>query len=132
MKKKLLSFFSLFLLFSLVITPAVSAQDLGESLMEEFQGSAGIGDASIAEVTGSIVKTVLSVLGLVALIIFIVAGFQWMTSGGNEEKIQAAQKLMEAAVIGLVIVIIAWAATFFVVQSLTGITEVSVTKLLFS
>jgi hypothetical protein len=132
MKKKLLSFFSLFLLFSLVITPAVSAQDLGESLMEEFQGSAGIGDASIAEVTGSIVKTVLSVLGLVALIIFIVAGFQWMTSGGNEEKIQAAQKLMGAAVIGLVIVIIAWAATFFVVQSLTGITEVSVTKLLFS
>ncbi|MCF7906730.1 hypothetical protein K9K85_00380 [Patescibacteria group bacterium] len=122
MKKKLLSFFSLFLLFSLVIAPAVFAQDLGQALMDDFQDEAGIGDKSLAEVTGSVVKAILSVLGLVALIIFIIAGFQWMTSGGNKEKIQGAQKLMGAAVIGLIIVIIAWAATYFVVQSLTGVT----------
>jgi len=122
MKKKLLSFFSLFLLFSLVIAPAALAQDLGEGLLDDFQDEAGIGDKTIAEVTGSVVKSILSVLGLVALIIFIIAGFQWMTSGGNKEKIQGAQKLMGAAVVGLVIIIIAWAATHFVVGALTGVT----------
>jgi hypothetical protein len=119
--KKVLSFFSLFLVFSLIAAP-VLAQDLGEDLLNEFQGEAGIGDASIAEVTGSVVKAILSVLGLVALIIFIIAGFQWMTSGGNKEKIQGAQKLMGAAVIGLIIIIIAWAATHFVVNALTDVT----------
>jgi cbb3-type cytochrome oxidase subunit 3 len=119
--KKVLSFFSLFLVFSLIAAP-VLAQDLGEDLLNEFQGEAGIGDASIAEVTGSVVKAILSVLGLVALIIFIIAGFQWMTSGGNKEKIQGAQKLMGAAVIGLIIIIIAWAAAHFVVNALTDVT----------
>ena len=57
------------------------------------------------QVISNIINIVLGFLGLIALILFIVGGFQWMTSGGNEEKTGAAKKLMVSAVIGLAIVL---------------------------
>ncbi len=119
--KKYLPLIGVVLMLALLVTPAL-AQNLDNGFMIEFQGNAGIGDNTIAEVVGQVVKAVLSILGLVALVIFIIAGFQWMTSGGNKEKIQSAQKLMGAAVIGLVIIIIAYAAASFIISALTDVT----------
>lgn len=56
-------------------------------------------------VVARIINIVLGFLGLIALILFIVGGFQWMTSGGNEEKTAGAKKLMVSAIIGLVIIL---------------------------
>jgi len=119
--KKYLPLIGAVLMLALLVTPAL-AQNLDNGFMAQFQGNAGIGSNSIAEVIGQVVKAVLSILGLVALVIFIIAGFQWMTSGGNKEKIAGAQKLMGAAVIGLVIVIIAYAAAHFIINALTNVT----------
>ncbi|OQX71682.1 hypothetical protein B6D52_00685 [Candidatus Parcubacteria bacterium 4484_255] len=120
--KKYLPLIGIVLMLALLVTPAL-AQNFDNDYMAQFQNESGIGSASMAEIIGKIVKAILSVLGLVALVIFIIAGFQWMTSGGNKEKIQGAQKLMGAAVIGLVIVIIAYAATHFIISSLAGVTN---------
>ncbi len=54
-----------------------------------------------------IINIVLGFLGLIALVLFIIGGFQWMTSGGNEDKTSAAKKLMISAVVGLVIILAA-------------------------
>ena len=120
--KKYLPLIGVVLMLALMVTP-VLAQSLDNGFMAQFRGNAGIGEASLAEVIGSVVKAVLSILGLVALVIFIIAGFQWMTSGGNKEKIQSAQKSMGAAVIGLVIVIIAYAAAHFIINALSNVTQ---------
>jgi hypothetical protein len=56
-------------------------------------------------VISRIINIILGFLGLIALILFIVGGFQWMTSGGNEEKTGGAKKLMVSAIIGLAIVL---------------------------
>jgi len=109
------------LMLVLVAVPAL-AQNLDNGFMTNFQDSSGIGNANIGEVVGKIVKAVLTILGLVALVIFIIAGFQWMTSGGDKEKIQGAQKLMGAAVVGLIIIVLAYAAASFVVTALTDVT----------
>jgi len=119
--KKYLPLVGILLMLVLVAVPAL-AQNLDNNYLANFQGNAGIGDAGIGEVVGRIVKAVLTVLGLVALVIFIIAGFQWMTSGGDKEKIQGAQKLMGAAVVGLVIIILAYAAASFVVTALSDVT----------
>jgi len=62
-------------------------------------------------------------LGTIAVVLIIVAGFQWMTAAGNEEKIGKAKKLMSAAVIGLVIVLMAFALSSFIINAV--ITAVS-------
>jgi len=90
--------------------------------LDDFLDGSDIGEKKIGFVVGRIVQAVLGILGLVCLVIFIIAGFQWMTSGGNKEKIQSAQKSMSAAIIGLIIVIISWAAIDFIVKALEGVT----------
>jgi len=121
--KKHLTLIGVVLMLTLLLATPVLAQNLDNNFMNQFQAGAQIGNAGIAQVIGKVVKAVLSILGLVALVIFIIAGFQWMTSGGNKEKIAGAQKLMGAAVIGLVIVIIAYAAAGFIVSALGGVTN---------
>ena len=112
-------------MFVLLVVPAshVSGMDLGNSYMTQVQSGAGIGSATMPQVIGKVIKVILSILGLVALVLFIIGGFQWMTSGGNKEKIQGAQKLMGAAVIGMVIIIIAYAASAFIVNKLANVTD---------
>ncbi|MFH1534374.1 MAG: hypothetical protein ABIF80_00130, partial [Patescibacteria group bacterium] len=68
---------------------------------------------------------ILGLLGLIAVIMILIGGFKWMTAGGNEEKIESAKKLLTSAIIGLVIVLLAWAIVIFalgVLQNTSGVT----------
>lgn len=49
---------------------------------------------------------------ILTVVFFILGGIQWITSSGNKEKIQAAQKKITYAAIGLVITL----GAFFIVN----------------
>ncbi|MBL7141538.1 hypothetical protein ISS21_00335 [Patescibacteria group bacterium] len=121
--KKYLPFICSGLLIALLLLPSVAlGQDFGNGYLNEFGNVAGYGTAGLGEIIGKMIKAVLSLLALVAVVLIIVGGFQWMTSGGNQEKIEGAKKLMGSALIGLVIVVLAYAIAAFVINSLTGVT----------
>lgn len=83
----------------------------------------GLGTADLQDTVIAIIQWILGLLGLVAVIMILVGGFKWMTAGGNEEKIESAKKLLTAAIIGLVIVLLAWAIVIFalgVLQNTSG------------
>ena len=67
-----------------------------------------------------IINIVLLFLGVIAVALIIYAGFIWMTSGGNEDKIDQAKKILRNAVIGLVIVLSAWGIATFILTKLMG------------
>src|SRR3989338_8671225 len=67
-----------------------------------------------------IVQFILGFLGLLAVIIVLYAGFQWMTAAGNEEKVTSARATLTAGLIGLVIILAAYALTQFVINTITG------------
>ena len=67
------------------------------------------GDKSIPEIVGSVIKIVLGIVGVVALILFITAGFIWMSAQGNTDKIKKAQDIMIWAAIGLLIIFASYA-----------------------
>lgn len=69
---------------------------------------------------GKIVGTVLSFVGVIFLILIIYAGIKWMTSAGNEKAVESAKSLIMAAVIGLIIVLGAYAITAFIGRTLTA------------
>ena len=50
----------------------------------------------------------------------IYGGITWMTAGGNETTVTNAKKTITAAIIGLVIVISAYAITLFLGEGLAG------------
>ena len=75
----------------------------------------GLGTADLESTVVNIVQWILGFLGLIAVIFILYGGFIWMTAGGNEEKVSKAKKIISAAVIGLIVVLLAWAIVIFVV-----------------
>jgi len=57
------------------------------------------------------------VAGVIAVIVIIVAGFMYVTSGGDAAKVVKAKNAILYAVIGLVIIILAFVITGFVTGS---------------
>lgn len=82
-------------------------------------GSAStLGNQDPRAIVAKIITVALSLLGVIFLVLTVYAGFQWMTAGGEESKVEEATKLLKNAVIGLVIVILAYSITVFVVENL--------------
>lgn len=78
-------------------------------------------ETGVAEMVALVIRLFLSVVGIIFLILIFYSGFRWMTSGGNEETVKKAKETMVAAVIGLVIVLAAYAITYFVIENLADI-----------
>lgn len=81
---------------------------------------AGLGEAELSAVVARIIRAILGFLGVVAVVIILWGGFKWMTSGGQNEKIQDARKLIIMGIIGLGIVLAAYAIASFVITALVG------------
>jgi type IV secretory pathway VirB2 component (pilin) len=73
-------------------------------------------------VAANVIRYILGFLGIIAVIIVLYAGFKWMTSGGSEEKVGEAKKMLVAGVIGLVIILSAYTLASFVISQLYGAT----------
>ena len=117
MKKKFLLLFILSLFLFPQVTNAVSFYDPSATL--------GLGSADLQDTVIAIIQWILGLLGLVAVILILYGGFTWMTAGGSEEKVEKAKKIITAAIIGLVVVLVAWAIVIFalnVLQNTSGVT----------
>ena len=90
--------------------------------IEDIGGTLGLGTADLKATVINILQWVLGILALVAVIMIIMGGVWWMTAGGNEEKIEKAKKIISAAVIGLIIVMLAWAIVIFVANTTKNVT----------
>lgn len=84
------------------------------------QSFAGFSSQDIKTTIANIVRIIVGFLGIITIIIILAGGFKWMTSAGNEDKIGEAKKLISAGVVGLVVVLAAYAISSFVINSLTG------------
>ena len=109
--------FSLVVFFVLTPLPTLAVAD-NDLLGTEYGEFTGLGNRDIRSSVAEIIRVALSLLGIIALLIILYAGFMWMTAGGNEEKIGTARQTLWAAVIGLAIILSAYAITNFVFRSL--------------
>lgn len=82
----------------------------------------GLGTNDIRVTIASIIRVAMGLLGIVAVVIILIGGFTWLTSAGSEEKVQAAKQWIFAGVIGLAIILSAYALAQFVINSLTAAT----------
>ena len=123
MKKKY--FLSLGILFvvGLFFGTEVLAQAGVDPLGLSYGASTGLGDDDIRFTIANVIKVLLSLLGMITVVIMLYAGFEWMTAGGAEDKIDSAKKRITAAIIGLFIVLSAYSLTNFVVKNLYESTQ---------
>lgn len=83
-------------------------------------GEVGVPEVAIDETAVSaIMNTVYLWAGTVAVLVIIIAGFYFITSRGDSSKIQIAKNAIFGAVIGLVIILLAFIITQFVIMGVT-------------
>jgi amino acid transporter len=93
--------------------------DVRKSAEHAAQGLPGVEeDSNLVVFVGEIVGRLLGVLGIISFIIFLYAGFTWMTAGGDVGKVDNAKKMLSSAVIGLIIITSAYFITSYIVQYL--------------
>jgi hypothetical protein len=120
-RKHILSliFLTVFSLLTIVAwSPALASDSLvngqiGLNDVGRVYGSATPQDIRV--IIAKIVNVILTLLGVIFLALTIFAGFQYMTAAGNEEKTKKAVDLLRDAIIGLVIILAAWAITRYTI-----------------
>lgn len=76
-----------------------------------------IGEVTGPELIGRIIKTVLGIVGALALAMFVYGGFTWLTSGGSPDKIKKGRDILMWAVIGLIVIFTSYTLVDFVLTA---------------
>ena len=61
---------------------------------------------AILTLVNTLVNWFFTIVMAIAVLMLIIAGFTWMTSGGNEEKITTARKMLIWALVGIAIALL--------------------------
>ncbi|HBW73756.1 MAG TPA: hypothetical protein DEF59_00640 [Candidatus Magasanikbacteria bacterium] len=101
-----------------VNTPAQLTNSLGAN--EQFRQATGLSGTDIRVIIAKIIRAVLGLVGLIMISFIVYAGYLWMTSEGEEEKIMTAKNMLKNLVIGLAIILMSVAIVQFVIQKLVG------------
>lgn len=83
--------------------------------------------ATIADLGGlfrNVVSYALGFAGIVLFILLLVAGFKYITSGGDPKAVEGARKTLTSAIIGLIVILI----SYLILVLIRTITGVDVTK----
>ncbi len=101
-----------------VIALPMIASAAGVDLGLNYATAIGLGTQDVRTTVSNVIKAFMGLLGIVAVVIILLGGFKWMTAGGNEEKVAEAKKLIISGIIGLVIIMSAYAIAQFVVNAI--------------
>ena len=110
---------------------SAKAITLGETLRNGLNGSGGINNvavnvygsnyqkyANLADIVVVVINGVLGLLGIIFLSLTFYAGFLWMTAQGNEDNVTKAKNILTTSIIGIIIIVAAYAITNFVLTAI--------------
>ncbi len=81
----------------------------GSDIKKEVQVSEkdlGFNIPSFGDILTFIIRAFFVVAGIFALIYLLLGAFSWITSGGDKDKVESAQKKIQAALVGVILIII--------------------------
>ncbi|MFA5644493.1 MAG: hypothetical protein WC928_03140 [Patescibacteria group bacterium] len=112
----------IFLSFSFVsanygLETTVNQGDLKEAFSVDSVGSDP--GRFVSSRLGILIGAILSFIGVIFMVLIIFGGIQWMTARGNEQQVEKSKNLIIQAIIGLIIILSAYAITAFIGRQLT-------------
>lgn len=121
---KTLKFFSVVFVASMLISVFSPIQVLAQrktlndaqSSLETVIPSTGITEGNLDTQAATVVKGILVAMALVFFGLMVYSGIVWMTARGEEDRITKARETIIAAVIGLIVVVSAYAVTNLLVD----------------
>ncbi len=125
MNKNKKLFLSFVFLFSFLLAPYFvhAAEPSAEPFLDKITNAACMekGDCTLTDIEEGFVeltKLLIGAIGALALVYFIWGGMQWLTSYGNQQKIQKGRDIMLQTVIALIIAFMSYILVEFFVNDL--------------
>ncbi len=87
--------------------------------LDTAAGSSYSTELTVSVFIGNMIRTLLAATGIVFLVLTVYAGILYMTAQGEPDKIKKAKGMLTNAVIGLIIIVGAYAITRYVVDALS-------------
>jgi hypothetical protein len=113
---------SIGMIAALALPVLVSAANPALQRLDNVAVTAGpyepVNDTSLTEIIGTLIGIAIGLIGVIFLLLMIYAGYNWMTAQGEEEKVTRAKDTIIRSLIGLIIVIGAYAVWQFVFSRL--------------
>ncbi len=122
-KKILFSFFTLIIGGVILAGNFAMADDYGLKKAADAGNvpTAVAGVRNVPSLIGVVVTNALALVGIIFFIILLYGGLRWMTAMGDSGAVDKAKSILEAAIIGIVIVAAAYAVSNFVFSELVGV-----------
>ena len=79
-----------------------------------------LGEGTILNIGRGVLETGLGVLGSLTLLVFVIGGVMWLTSGGNEQRVEKGTKTMLYAAIGILVIFSSYAIISTLIKVITG------------
>lgn len=119
MREKIKKTSIIFVIIILLILPYFVFAETTKGALQGAGESAGYitenkMSTSFAAFLGLIVKAFLSLLGIIFIGEILYAGYNWMTARGEEEKVTKAKDTIRRSIIGLIIIVGAYAIAQFI------------------
>jgi TRAP-type C4-dicarboxylate transport system permease small subunit len=108
-----------------LLLPTMALAQLSEAQtdLESVGGAIGT-DATnntLPELIGNIIAVLLSVLGIIFVVLVVYSGFLYLTSAGDDGKVKKAKTILSQSVIGLILIVAAYAIANFVIDALIDV-----------
>lgn len=119
MQKKLISFLITIFTIGIMLFPIFAHAQYGLNITGQTAGyNMSAERATPYYWVGKVINTILALTGFVCFGFLLYAGLRWMTARGNEELATKAKETIETVIIGLVIVVSAYAISSFILGKL--------------
>lgn len=73
---------------------------------------------TLSVIIADMIQVLLGFVGILFFLYALYAGYVWMTSGGDPDKIKKAKGLLLNSAIGVLIVMMAYSITFFIARTI--------------
>ena len=99
----------------------VHAQANPQQNVEAVATAAGVDQTTdLPTIIGRIIKIALGLVGVVFLCLILYAGYTYMTAAGDAAKVKRALDVIKSALIGLVVIALAWTITNYILGFFAG------------
>jgi len=109
----------------ILLLPATAFAQLSKSQesLTTIGGKITDNEQKLPELIGSFINVILGILGIVFVVYVVYAGYLWMTASGEKEKVEKSKKLLGQAIIGIIIIVAAYAISTFVIDQILTATK---------
>ncbi len=112
-----------FLMYTLPAIASAQVGDLSNLGLNEFSSNTNLGtNIELISTIARLINIILGFLGVLVIVGILYGGFKRMTAAGNEDQISSGNKIIGAGVVGLVIILAAYAIAAFVINQLVDAT----------